>query len=111
MKGYEKIMGFLDIKYPKMDGEGTLLIVPEDKITDRLDFMYHKKDCTKMISEIKLSKTHDCQLKDMVKFRKERINPEEVQDKVFNYVAIADVNREVIFNFTSLTGRELPSRA
>jgi len=111
VEGYKKIMDFLQIKHPKRDGKGTLLIVPPFKITDRLDFMYHKKDCTKMITEIKSSKTPHCQLKEMVKFRKEKINQKGVQDETFNYVTIADVNKKGIFRFTSLTGRELPSRA
>jgi restriction endonuclease S subunit len=94
--GYEKIMDFLGIKHPKMDGAGDLLIVPPFKITDRLDFMFHKKDCTKMITEIKSSKTPACQLKDMSDFRKERINPEERLDETFNYIEMSDVSNEGI---------------
>ena len=111
IEGYNKIMDFLEIKHPSMAGKGDLLIVPDFKIEDRLDFMYHKKDCTKMISEIKSSKTPNCQLKEIVKFRKEKINQKEVQDETFNYVAISNVNGKGIFSFTALTGRELPSRA
>lgn len=110
-EGYEKIMEFLEINYPKIDGDGNLLIVPEFKITDRLDFIYHKKDCTKMISEIKSSKTPDCQLKDMVEFRKEKVDIKNNLDTTFNYSAISDIDNGRIHNFTPLTGRELPSRA
>jgi type I restriction enzyme S subunit len=110
-EGYEKIMDYLGIRHPKMDGAGDLLIVPPFKITDRLDFMFHKKDCTKMITEIKSSKTPACQLKDMSDFRKERINPEERLDETFNYIEMSDVSNEGIKSYTSLMGRELPSRA
>jgi len=110
-EGYEKIMDYLGIKHPKMDGTGDLLIVPPFKITDRLDFLFHKKDCTKMITEIKSSKTPACQLKDMGDFRKERINPEERLDETFNYIEMSDVSSEGIKSYTSLVGRELPSRA
>jgi restriction endonuclease S subunit len=110
-EGYEKIMDFLEIKYPKIDEEGLLLIIPSSKIDDRLDFMYYKKDCTKMISEIKLSKTPDCQLKDMVEFRKEKVDIKNNLDTTFNYSAISDIDHGHIHSFTPLTGRELPSRA
>lgn len=110
-EGYEKIMDFLGIKHPKMDGAGELLIVPPFKITDRLDFMFHKKDCTKMITEIKSSKTPACELKDISDFRSEKIDPRNRLDDTFNYVEMSDVSSEGIVGFTPLTGRELPSRA
>lgn len=80
-----------------------------DQLRGRLDPEYYRGPSEEYNT---LMEKHGQQLKDVIHFRTERIDPKATPDKKFRYVQIADIDAELglITSHNELSGKDLPSR-